>query len=173
MAVDMFLKIDGVTGESADAKHKGEIEILSFSWGATQQGAQNFGGGLSSGKIDIHDLSFMHKIDKASPQLLYHACTGTHIKEAILSVRSSSENAAGGEDYLTIKLSDLLVSSFQAGANGQAGEIPMEQVSMNFSKIEMEYKPQDAAGRLGPPVSSSCGDVPNRPTRVIRPPAEK
>lgn len=168
MAVDMFLKLDGIDGESADSKHKGEIEILSFSWGASQAGAPGFGGGMGSGKVNVHDFSFVHKVDKSSPALMTHACAGARIKQGVLSVRRAGEGNATGQDYLTIKFSDVLISSFQTGANGQAGEIPLEQVSLNFTTVAMEYKPQDAAGRLEPAVAAACGDE-----RTAQPPSVK
>jgi type VI secretion system secreted protein Hcp len=164
MAVDMFLKLDGIDGESSDAKHKNEIEILSFSWGASQQGSFASDGRGGGPKADAQSLSIVHKIDIASPSLLYHACTGTHIKQAVLAVRKRGD-VRSSEDYLTIKLSDCLVSSFQAGGSSASDEVPLEQVSFNYSKIEIEYKPQNAAGQLGEGVSWACGAGSSLPVR--------
>lgn len=151
MAVDSFLKLDGVQGESVDERHKGEIEVLSFSWGATQTGAGGGGGG-GAGKVQVSDFSFVANVSKASPVLFQKCCTGEHIKEGTLSVRK-----AGGtqQDYLIVKMSDCLISSYSAGAS-QADNSPMEQVSINFKKAVMSVKPQAEDGSLGAPVNGSC-----------------
>ena len=150
MAVDYFLKIDGIEGESQDAKHKNEIDVESWSWGETQVGAHAGGGGGGSGKVDMHDFSFVMEVNKASPKLLLTCATGEHIKKAVLVCRKAGKDQ---QEYMKITLSDLLVSSFQTG--GSAGEvIPVDQISLNFSKIEYEYKEQKADGSLGSAVQS-------------------
>lgn len=145
MATDYFLKLDGIKGESKDEKHKEEIDVLSFSWGETQMGAHSGGGGGGAGKVVMQDFHFVMQNCKASPKLMLACATGEHIKEATLFCRK-----AGGkqEEYMTVKMTDLLVSSFQTG--GSEG-IPTDQVSLNFSKIEYEYKPQKADGTLDAP----------------------
>jgi type VI secretion system secreted protein Hcp len=150
MAVDYFLKIDGIEGESQDAKHKNEIDLESWSWGETQVGAHAAGGGGGSGKVDMHDFSFVMKVNKASPKLLLTCSSGEHIKKAVLICRKAGKDQ---QEYVKITLSDLLVSSFQTG--GSAGNvIPVDQVSLNFSKIEYEYKEQKADGSLGSTVQA-------------------
>lgn len=148
MAVDSFLKLDGVQGESMDERHKGEIEILSFSWGATQTAA-GAGGGGGAGKVQVSDFNFVSNISRASPVMMQKCCTGEHLKQGVLSVRK-----AGGtqQDYLIVKLSDCLISSYSAGGT-QSDDQPMEQVSLNFKKCEISVAPQDG----GAPVSGSCG----------------
>lgn len=150
MAGDMFLKLDGIAGESADSKHKGEIDIQSFSFGVTQAGTASHGGGAGAGKASFQDLKIIKPADKASPNLMLKCATGEHIKEAILTVRK-----AGGQqqEYYKIKLSDLIVSSFQNNGSGE-NSIPVESVSLNFAKIEFEYKEQDAKGALAGVVKS-------------------
>lgn len=144
-AVDYFLKLQGIDGESTDSKHKAEIDIESWSWGATQGGAHGFGGGGGAGKVQMQDFHFTMRVNKASPKLMLACATGEHIKEAILTCRKAGKEQ---QEYLKIKFSDLLVSSYQTG--GSAGEvIPMDQISLNFSKIELEYKEQKADGSLG------------------------
>ena len=150
MAGDMFLKLDGISGESADDKHKGEIDIMSFSFGVSQSGTQASGGGGGAGKASFQDLAVVKLADKSSPNLMLKCATGEHIKEATLTVRK-----AGGEqqEYYKIKLSDLLVSSFQnTGSDGDA--IPTETLSLNYAKIEFEYKEQNAQGALAGVVKS-------------------
>jgi type VI secretion system secreted protein Hcp len=144
-AVDFFLKIDGVEGESTDDKHKKEIDVESWSWGETQSGSHAGGGGGGAGKVSMQDFHFVKKLSKASPVLFLRCASGTHIKEATLTCRK-----AGGDqqEYMTIKMSDLLVSSFQTAGSGGGGILPVDQVSLNFAKIEIEYKPQKADGTL-------------------------
>jgi type VI secretion system secreted protein Hcp len=79
MASDIFAKIGDIKGESQDSKHKDEIEVLSYSWGVTNSAKIDSGG---AGKATFSDLSFLHSIDKASPNLLKACATGTHLKEA-------------------------------------------------------------------------------------------
>jgi type VI secretion system secreted protein Hcp len=110
--VDYFLKIDGIAGESQDAKHKGEIEIESFSWGVSQTGAHAAGGGGGAGKVHFHDLTITKTVDKASPNLFLKCASGEHIKQAVLTVRKAGERQ---EDFLRVTFSDVLISSFQDG----------------------------------------------------------
>jgi len=148
-AVDYFLKLDGIEGESADDKHKNEIELDSFSWGATQQGTAGTHTGAGAGKVNMQDIHFTSKLSKASPKLALAVATGQAVKEATLTVRK-----AGGkqEEYFTIKLSDTLVSSYQTGGSGHGDVVPVDQFSLNFAKIEIKYKPQQKDGSLGADV---------------------
>lgn len=149
MAVDMFLKLDGIKGESKDAKHKDEIHIESFSFGANQTGAFGTGGGGGAGKVQFHDISVTKVVDKSSPELLLHCANGKHIKEGLITVRKAGENPL---EYLKIKLNDLLVSSVQDAGHG-GGDLPMESLSLNFGKVYVEYQEQDASGKpAGGPV---------------------
>jgi len=150
MAVDYFLKIDGIEGESQDDKHKNEIDLQSWSWGETQVGAHAAGGGGGAGKVNMQDFSFVMQVNKASPKLLLSCAGGDHIKKAVLVCRKAGKDQ---QEYLKITMSDLLVSSFQTG--GSAGNvIPVDQISLNFSKIEYEYKEQKAEGGLGSTVQA-------------------
>jgi type VI secretion system secreted protein Hcp len=142
-AVDYFLKIDGIQGESMDDKHKDEIDILSFSWGATQSGTFAAGGGGGAGKVSMQDFQFTMVYNKASPALMLACAQGDHIKNAILTCRKAGKEQ---QEFLKITMSDCLVSSFQIGEAG--GVVPTDQVSLNFAKIEHEYKEQDATGKL-------------------------
>lgn len=148
MAVDMFLKIDGIKGESTDTKHKDEIEIFSYSWGLTQSGGLASGGGGGAGKVQFQDFHFTKNVDKTSPSLFLKCATGTHIKEAMLSVRKAGE---GQKDFLIIKLNDVLVSSYQSGGSS-GGDLPTDQVSINYAKIEYSVTTQDPTGAAGETV---------------------
>jgi type VI secretion system secreted protein Hcp len=143
MAVDVFLKIKGIPGESADSKHKGEIDVLSYSWGVSQTGTMSYGGGGGAGKANFGDFSFMMRMNKATPKLMQACANGSHIPDAILVCRKAGDKQ---QEYMTYKFYDLLISSYQTSASS---EEPMESISFNFSKMEMEYKEQDAKGNLG------------------------
>jgi len=143
--VDCFLKIDGIEGESKDAKNKGSIDIASFSWGAVQTGTSGHGGGAGAGKVAMQDAHFSMSVSKASPKLMLACANGDHIKQAVLTCRKAGTDQ---QEYLKYTFSDVLVSSFQTnGASG--GGTPTESLSLNFSKIEIEYKEQQHDGTLG------------------------
>ncbi len=142
MAVDVFLKLGDIKGESKDATHKGEIDVLSWSWGVSQTGTMGVGGGGGAGKANFNDLSIMHAVDKASAVLMAKCATGEHIKEATLVSRKAGK---GQQEYLIVKMSDILITSVQPSGSS---EHPMESVSMNFAKIDFEYKPQKEDGTL-------------------------
>ena len=146
-AFDYFLKIDGIAGESTDAKHKGEIDVLSWSWGETQEIAASPGGGGGTGKVAMTDLHVSANLSKASPPLLLACASGKHIKSAVLTGRKAGK---GQDDFLTFSLTDVLVSGYQTG--GAAAEAPLDSISLNFSKIEMTYREQTAKGSLGPAI---------------------
>ena len=146
MAVDYFLKIDGIPGESTDSKHKGEIEVLSWSWGMTRSESPGGGGGAGGGKVNVQDLSFVSAVSKASPKLLEACAGGQHFKQAVLVARKAGKAQL---EFLTYTLSDLLVSSYQTGGGEGAEVVPADQVSLNFSKVQVEYKEQKADGSLG------------------------
>jgi type VI secretion system secreted protein Hcp len=144
-AVDYFLKIDGIQGESKADKHKDEIDIQSYSWGATQTGTFAAGGGGGAGKVSMQDFHFTMPVNKASPALFLSCAQGDHIKNAILTCRKAGKEQ---QEFLKITLSDVLVSSFQTGGHGGGDVTPTDQISLNFAKIEVEYKEQDATGTL-------------------------
>jgi type VI secretion system secreted protein Hcp len=147
-AFDYFLKIDGIPGESTDAKHKDEIEVLSWSWGETQETASSpGGGGGAAGKVAMTDLHVSANISKASPQLLLACASGKHIKSAVLAGRKGGKAQA---EFLTFSLSDVLVSGYQTG--GATAEAPLDSISLNFSKIEVTYVQQTAKGGPGTPI---------------------
>ena len=144
MAIDYFLKIEGVTGESLDAKHKGEIDVESWSWGEANP-APPGGGGGGAGKVQMQDFNFTARFSKASPNLMLACASGKHFKGAVLTARKAGK---GQQDFLTFSLSDVLVSAYQTG--GAEGEVvPADSVSLNFAKIQVEYKQQNPDGTLG------------------------
>ena len=150
MAVDFFLKLDGIDGESHDSKHKGEIDLESWSWGETQTGTHGGGGGGGAGKVAMQDFHFVMKTNKAAPKLALACATGEHIKKAVLTCRKAGKEQ---QEFYKITFTDLLVSSFQTGGSAHS-DVPTDQISLNYSKIEWEYKEQKADGTLAGPIKA-------------------
>jgi type VI secretion system secreted protein Hcp len=144
-AVDYFLKLEGVDGESQDHAHKNEIQLLSWSFGATQGGAMGVGGGGGVGKVQMNDFHVVKLVDKASPKLLLACANGEHIKKAVMIARKAGKEQ---QEYLKITLSDVLVSGYHTSGSGHSG-LPVDEISLNFGKIEVEYKEQKPDGSLG------------------------
>jgi type VI secretion system secreted protein Hcp len=149
-AVDYFLKIDGIQGESRDAKHKGEIDLESFSWGETAGiAAPGSGGGGGAGKVHMEDLHVVMKLNKASPLLFLACATGQHLKQAILTARKAGKAQL---EFLVFKFTDLLVSSYHT--SGSQDVEPTDQVAFNFGRIDVEYRPQSPDGSLSTAVKA-------------------
>lgn len=144
MASNIFAKIGTIKGESTDAKHKDEIDVLSWAWGVTQSGSMAYGGGGGAGKASFHDLTFTHDIDKATPLLLKACATGQHIPDATISVRKAGK---AQQEYLVIKLNDVLVTSVAMSVSND-GPTTAENVSLQFAKVDLEYRTQKADGSL-------------------------
>jgi type VI secretion system secreted protein Hcp len=147
MAQDMFLKIDGIPGESLDSKHQGEIDILSYSFGATQAGTMAFGGGGGAGRVSLQDFHFVVTVNKATPKLFLACATGEYIKSAVLTCRKAGKEQ---QEYLKIKLGDVLVSSYQINGDGNTSPLPVDSISLNFRRIEWLYMVQNEKGQLVP-----------------------
>jgi type VI secretion system secreted protein Hcp len=144
VAANIFAKIGTIKGESNDAKHKDEIEVLAWSWGVTQSGSMAHGGGGGEGKATFHDLTFSHHIDKASPLLLKACATGEHIPEATITVRKAGK---GQQEFLIIKMTDVIVTSV-AMSVAVDDPITAETVTLQFAKVDLEYKAQKDDGSL-------------------------
>jgi type VI secretion system secreted protein Hcp len=142
VASDIFAKIGDIKGESLDDKHKDEIEILSWSWGVTNDGVKEGGGGSWAGKASFHDLSFTHNIDRASPVLMKGCATGQHLKEATITHRKAGK---GQQEFLVVKMNDVIITSV---TNGDSEGSHVETVTLAFGKVDLEYKPQKADGSL-------------------------
>lgn len=143
MAIDCFIKFDGVEGESSNKDHKGEVEVLSWSWGIASAG-QVGDTSTGKGKTVAGPLSFEHLYDKASPMLAKHCAAGKLFKTVVLKSRKVGE---GQKDFLQVSLKEVQVTSVQpSGADG--GEIT-EAVTLTYRDIEFAYKPQDGKGGLG------------------------
>jgi len=152
MAIDYFLQITGIEGESADSKHKGWIDVMSWAWGETQTATTHPGAGAGggAGKVDFQDFSFTTRVSKASPKLFLACATGQHFKEATLAARKAGK---GQQEFLTWTLSDVLVSGYQTGG-AEAADVPTDAVTLNFSKAQISYKAQKADGSLDAAITA-------------------
>jgi len=145
MAVDAFLKLDGIYGE-VQGEFEKWISIESFSWGMSQTGSTASGGGGGAGKVTVHDISISKQTDKASAALFQKCATGAHISTGSLYVRKAGGDASGAQGggiFLKIDLEDVLVSSVQFEGASQGDDRPSEDVTLNFAKIEFEYDAPD------------------------------
>ncbi len=150
MAMDMFLKIDGVKGESRDkdASNVGTIDVLAWSWGMSNSGTAHVGGGAGAGKVNVQDLSLTKYIDSSSPSLQLACCNGKHFEQAIVTVRKAGETPL---IYLTIKMTEVMVTAVSTGGSGGEDRLT-ENVTLNFAKVEVTYTPQDSKGKAGDPM---------------------
>lgn len=151
-STDYFLKIDGIDGESEDKNHSKEIDVLSYSFGASNTGTSSYGGGAGSGKVNMQDFHFTMKHNKASALLFLACANGKVIPKAVLSLRKPTGDG-GQKEFLVYTFSDLMISSYSSGGQGSGDPIPTESISFNFVKIEMGYKPQNTkTGALDPEI---------------------
>lgn len=146
MAVDMFINIEGIKGESTDSKHKDEIDVLAWSWGLSNSGTFHLGTGGGAGKANFQDVSFTKYVDKSSPDLLARCANGEHLKSAKLVVRK-----AGGTqlEYLVVEMTSVLVTSVSTGGSGGEDRLT-ENVTLNFAKVGLTYTPQTETGGKAP-----------------------
>lgn len=143
MAMDMFMEIKGIEGESEDKTHKGKIDVLAWSWGMSNSGTTHVGGGGGSGKVNVQDLSFTKYIDSSTNALVKACCDGSHHDTAKLIVRK-----AGGKEpieYLVIDFKEVMVVGVSTGGSGGEDRLT-ENVTMNFAEFKLKYQPQDEKG---------------------------
>lgn len=147
MAVDMFLKLEGkgLEGESRDKAHGGEIDVLAWSWGASNSGTAHVGGGSGAGKVNVQDLSLTKYIDKSSPELMLNCCNGKHIPKATLTVRKAGEKPL---EYLIITMEEVMITSVSTGGSGGEDRLT-ENVTLNFAKVKVNYTEQTPTGGAG------------------------
>jgi type VI secretion system secreted protein Hcp len=145
MAVDIFLKLDGIKGEAQDAVHKSEIDVLSWSWGAYNAGNAHVGTGAGSGKVDVQDLSITKYVDLASPALVNALSLGKHIPSATLVIRKAGDKPL---EYVTVTLTDVMVTNWTTGGSGGEDRLT-ENVTLNFAKFKIQYKEQTDTGGAG------------------------
>jgi type VI secretion system secreted protein Hcp len=150
-ATDIFLRLDGIQGESMDAKHKNQIEILSFSLGFVNQPAGGVGGGGSAGKVSCGDVVLTKNIDRSSPPLIGAVMTGKHIKSGVLAFTATGKNLV---EYYVLTMNDLLVTAINQ-QDSVGGPKVTEQITLNAATFRFEYRPQRPDGSFAPPVTFS------------------
>ncbi|MFL9933892.1 type VI secretion system tube protein Hcp [Paraburkholderia sp. RL18-103-BIB-C] len=151
MAVDIFLKLGSVQGESLDAAHTNEIDVLSWSWGMNQSGTMHLGTGGGGGKVSVENLSITKYTDKATPAIMTACCTGTHYPTVTLTVRKAGKTPL---EYYIIVLTNALVVEYSTGGSDSEDRFT-ESVTLNFERFQVSYQPQDATGaKLGGVVES-------------------
>lgn len=159
MAMDIFLKIDGVDGESKGVDHEGEIDVLDWSWGMTQLSSGHVGGGAGHGKVSVQDLVITKHVDKASPILVKFCCTGEHFATAKLTLRK-----AGGTplEYLTLEMERGIVTEVSPGAGANDDHV-VETVRLNFETFTYTYTPQEESGAGGADIPWAWDVAKNAP----------
>ena len=148
--VDMFLKLDGVNGESQDAKYKQSMELVGWGWGLSNTGSFHTATGGGTGKGICHDISISKLVDSASPLLIAACMSGKHITTATLVCRK-----AGGAQvpYLTITLTNVLLSKYQTSSSSES-PVQQETFSLNFAEYNVSYAPQSAQGSTAGNIES-------------------
>ncbi|HEX3435871.1 MAG TPA: type VI secretion system tube protein Hcp [Pseudacidobacterium sp.] len=148
MAVDYFLDLDGIQGESQDEKFKDKIQLLSWSWGASNVSSVAGTGGSGAGKVDLSDFSTMTFFDKSTPKLFKSIVKGAHIAKGTLSAVKSG---ADGKPYLKVNFTEIFVTGLQMSASS---EVPSVSLSFTYNEIGVDYSLQDEKGTL-----KSTGEV--------------
>ena len=145
MALDMFIRIGALKGESVDKVHAGKTDVLAWSWGVSNSGSAHVGGGAGAGKANVQDLSITKYIDKSTPDLLLTCCNGKHHDDAVLIVRKAGEKPL---EYLKITMTEVLISSVSTGGSGGEDRLT-ENVTLNFADVKVEYVEQTKGGGTG------------------------
>jgi type VI secretion system secreted protein Hcp len=156
---DMFLKLDGIAGESTDDKHKNEINVTSFAFALGRGGdgtgsAAGVAGAVPAAKGRLQTMRVDKVYDAASPKLFRAAASGQHIKSAVLTFRRSGDNNV---EFLTYTLSDVQVTSYdQGGKDGDARDLGSleEEVGLTAAKVHVTEQTVDADGKKGPAVTA-------------------
>lgn len=155
MAVDMFIDLgDKIPGESKDAAHQGEVDVLAWSWGMSNSGSFHVGGGGGSGKVNVQDLSFTHWVDTASTPLMLHCANGDHIPEVKLTVRKAGKKPL---EYIIVTMKKVLVTSISTGGSGGEDRLT-ESCTLNFADVTVDYIEQKDDG-TGAPAKTFHWDI--------------
>lgn len=150
MATDMFIKIGSIKGESKDKKHKGEIDVLAWSWGMSQSGSMHTGGGGGAGRVNVQDISLTKYVDAATPVLMKFCATGEHVDEIVLTLRKAGKTQL---EYLKLTFKRALITSVSTGGSGGEDQLT-ENLSINFAEYSIDYIPQDEKGAGGAAITS-------------------
>jgi len=148
---DIYIKFDGIDGESQDAGHDKWIDVLGFSYSVSQSSSAFIGGGSGVGKANFDVLSFTHYVDRASPNLFVYCAEGKSVSEVILSCCKSG---GGSQEYMKVTLKDVIITSVSpTGAHAEAQVL--EMVSLSYAEIKIEVKEQDKDGKMSAAVTGA------------------
>ena len=148
MAVDIFLVLNGIDGESEDKVYKDKIDVLAWSWGLSQSGTMHMGKGGGAGKANFQDISVTKYVDKSSATLMNKIAKGEHIIDGKIVVRK-----AGGDplEYFVVEMKEIMVTSYSTGGSGGEERLT-ENITLNFAKVKSTYKTQGDDGGDGAEV---------------------
>lgn len=146
MAIDTFLKLGDVDGESQDATHSKSIDVLSWSWGMSQSGTTHMGGGGGGGKVNVQDIVFSKFVDSSTPTIMKFCCSGKHFEKGTLTVRKAGDNPV---EYLKVEMEDIIISSYGTGGSGDGLDRVQETIGLNFAKCKTIYTMQEQDGTAG------------------------
>ncbi len=142
-AVDMFIKIDSIPGESTDSKHDKWIDVLSVSWGATNPvfSSTGAGGTRETSNAVVADFSFIKEADKSSPKLFLAVANGENLRDVTIDLVKRTGSESAGVPFIKGTLTDAIVTSYSISSSG---ETPTEHISLNFAKVEYQHTLQDS-----------------------------
>jgi type VI secretion system secreted protein Hcp len=161
MANAIYLKIDGAPGLSKNKGHEGEIELESYSFGASQQSTMGHGGGGGSGKVQFDQFTFHAKVGKESPEVWFALCQGKHIPKIVLT--SEKAGGAGGPvKHVVIELKDCMFTHYSMSDSLGATD-PQGGYSLDFAEAKFDYQPQNKeGGKDGAVVTHSWNSSENK-----------
>lgn len=161
MAMNWFLNLDTIKGESADRAHPDELDVQSWSWGMSSSGGPAQGGGAGAGKTEVRDMTVTTWLSRATPELLLACTSGRHLPRAVLSGRK-----AGGQphDLLVITMSDVVVTSVDL-TGSESDEHPTHHFTVSFAKVDVAYRRQRTDGKPDAPVTATWDARGARPGR--------
>lgn len=145
MALDVYLQIDGIKGESADSAHAGWIELTSAQWGVTQpkSSTASTGGGHTAERCEHRTLAVTKLADLASPLLMMWSSMGKTIPKAKLEFMRADGNGIPVR-YYEIELENVLIASVDQAAHGVG--IIQDSIGLRFSKVKWKYTQQKIGG---------------------------
>jgi type VI secretion system secreted protein Hcp len=147
MAIDMYLKIDGIDGESSDDAHQQWIEVVQYDHGVSQPvSGASATGGRTGGKADFQDMTIVKRLDNATPDLNIYCAKGTHIPEIILELCLASGDK---HTFMKYTLKNCIVTSVAPGGAQSDEAKPTETVTFAYGAITWEYTPIDHTGAAG------------------------
>lgn len=157
MAVDMYLKIETIDGETTDfdMKKVKACDILAWNWGVANSGTAHMGGGAGSGKAVFQDLTCTKYIDAGSHALLLGCATGEHFTKATLTVRKAGKTQ---QKYIDIVMEEVIITQITSGGSGGEDRLT-ENLSLNFAKIKFNYFQQDEQGRVSNTAKAFTYDI--------------